>query len=264
MNKPLQVSLLLNAVLLGCLVFIWTTRLPVAAPAAPPLPSVVPLPVVSAPKPAVLPPPPPSPFRWSQLYSSDYHKYVKNLRAIGCPEPTVRAIVTADVDSVYQIIASRLEQKLAALAKTSFSDQLNSAGSEQSLHDSLQKLPAEEAAKIADLLGLKPAQPTAAVAEVSEPAGAVPMPLVMQNVDLSTLNLTADQTQEVSQIKQDFLKQIGGANQDPSDPAYQVRWKIAQSDADDMLEAILGNDVYTRYELAAHQLMLEQIEASRH
>jgi hypothetical protein len=156
-----------------------------------------------------------------------------------------------------------LEQKLATLAKTSFSDQLNSASSEPSLRDSLQKLPAEEAAKIADLLGLKPAQPAAAAAEVSEPAGAVPMPLVMQNVDLSALNLTADQTQEVAQIKQDFLKQIGGANQDPSDPAYQARWKIAQSDADNMLEAMLGNDVYTRYELAAHQLMLEQIEAAR-
>jgi hypothetical protein len=59
------------------------------------------------------------------------------------------------------------------------------------------------------------------------------------------------------------LKQVGGANADPNDPAYQSRWKAAKSDADNMLMVMVGNDVYTWYEVAAHQSLLDQIEAAR-
>jgi len=40
-------------------------------------------------------------FHWSQLESSQYHHYVANLHAIGCPEQTVRDIITADVNSLF-------------------------------------------------------------------------------------------------------------------------------------------------------------------
>lgn len=36
-------------------------------------------------------------FDWHQVESADYRTYVKNLRAIGCPEETVKDIVTADL-----------------------------------------------------------------------------------------------------------------------------------------------------------------------
>lgn len=36
-------------------------------------------------------------FDWQQVESEDYRTYVKNLRAIGCPEQTIRDIVAADV-----------------------------------------------------------------------------------------------------------------------------------------------------------------------
>jgi hypothetical protein len=265
MKKPLQISLLLNAVLLGFLIFVWTSRPPVATydvPHAPP--AGPPPPVVSTPIPPVVPSSRPAPLRWSQLYSSDYHNYVKNLRAIGCPEPTVRAIVTADVDSVYQLIASQLEQKLGALAKSPLVDQLKSTGTDQALRSSLQKLPAAEAAKIADLLGLKSASTEAVAESATAPsAAAVPMPLVMQNIDLSTLNLTDEQNRQVAQIKQDFLKQVSNADQNPDNPDSQARWKTAQSDADNMLMVMFGNELYNQYEVAAHQSMLGQIEAAR-
>jgi hypothetical protein len=265
MNKPLQISLLLNAALLGFLIFVWTSRPPAAVPVIPQAtPAVPPPPVVSTTIPPVVPSARPAPLRWSQLYSSDYHNYVKNLRGIGCPEPSVRAIVTADVDSVYQLIANQLEQKLGALAKSPLADQLKSTGTEQALRSSLQKLPAAEAAKIADLLGLKSASTAAAAGPATAAsAAAVPMPLVMQNIDSSTLNLTEEQTRQVAQIKQDFLKQAGDARQDPNDPDSQARSRTAQSDADNMLLAMLGNELYTQYEVAAHQAMLEQIEEAR-
>ena len=39
-------------------------------------------------------------FRWVQLESEDYREYITRLRAIGCPEQTIRDIVIADVDKM--------------------------------------------------------------------------------------------------------------------------------------------------------------------
>jgi hypothetical protein len=41
------------------------------------------------------------PFHWSQLESSDYQQYRDNLRAVGCPEATLRDILVADVERLY-------------------------------------------------------------------------------------------------------------------------------------------------------------------
>src|SRR5262249_25055911 len=39
-------------------------------------------------------------FQWSQLESEDYPTYIANLRAIGCPERTIRDIVAADLHAL--------------------------------------------------------------------------------------------------------------------------------------------------------------------
>ena len=54
-----------------------------------------------------VPPMPPSivyrtnAFRWRQLESPDYRTYIANLRAIGCPEATIRDIILTDVMRLY-------------------------------------------------------------------------------------------------------------------------------------------------------------------
>lgn len=40
-------------------------------------------------------------FDWNAVESDDYKKYIANLRAIGCPEETIRDIITADVNKLY-------------------------------------------------------------------------------------------------------------------------------------------------------------------
>ena len=40
-------------------------------------------------------------FNWDQLESTDYRQYIANLRAIGCPEPTLRDIIMTDVMRLY-------------------------------------------------------------------------------------------------------------------------------------------------------------------
>src|SRR5580693_4874586 len=114
MKTALKISLLLNLGLLVSVALFFgranRQEMPIPAPISsgmkPEAPE--PPPVVSKPSDQAMAES--SPFHWGQLDSSDYHFYVKNLRAIGCPEPTVRAIVTADVDSVYQIVEHQLEQ----------------------------------------------------------------------------------------------------------------------------------------------------------
>ena len=41
-------------------------------------------------------------FRWGQIESEDYAKYIKNLRSVGCPETTIHDIVEADIGSLYE------------------------------------------------------------------------------------------------------------------------------------------------------------------
>lgn len=47
------------------------------------------------------------PFEWAQLESEDYRTYINRLRAIGCPEETIRDIIIADVE---KLMAPRLQQ----------------------------------------------------------------------------------------------------------------------------------------------------------
>lgn len=42
-----------------------------------------------------------SPFHWAQVESPEYPVYIANLRAIGCPELTVRDIIVADVNQLF-------------------------------------------------------------------------------------------------------------------------------------------------------------------
>jgi hypothetical protein len=43
----------------------------------------------------------PVPFHWSEIESGDYRQYIANLRAIGCPEQTIRDIILADVGQLF-------------------------------------------------------------------------------------------------------------------------------------------------------------------
>lgn len=54
-------------------------------------------------------------FHWRQVESDDYRKYIANLRAIGCPEETIRDIIIADVNKLY---AARRAELLGASPKT--------------------------------------------------------------------------------------------------------------------------------------------------
>jgi hypothetical protein len=215
----------------------------------------------------------PESFRWSRLESDDYRVYVKNLRGVGCPEAALRAIVTADVHAVYARRSQSLEEKLAALADAPWPAQLDGASQEQALRTEMLALPGKEAAEIASLLGLNPPpSQMGATAATSASAGAdsltpdappVSLPLVFQPADSAALNLDGDQQAVIDQLRQNFMAQIGGTNQDPADPAYLARWQKAQPAMDSMLRGLLGTEVFSKFQQAAENQQDESAPAGQ-
>jgi hypothetical protein len=259
MKTALKLSALLNLGLLACLAFVWSMPEKHEAPVARPIvvQSTTPPPAAAAP--IISKQVQPAPFRWTQLESADYRTYVKNLQGIGCPAATLRAIVTADIDGVYAAKHDELEQQLTAMQNAGWSERLNTYSNQQDLATEMQKLPGEERAEIDDLLGLKP-QPVAVVAAgQNQPPRQQPtsLPMVMQNIDLSQLNFDDQQKQAFNDVRQQFLEDIGGPNQNPNDPTYLARWQKAQSTADTMLESTLGNDAFTKVQMLEYQKSLE-------
>src|SRR4051794_23652795 len=55
---------------------------------------------------------------WRMVESEDYRQYIVNLRSIGCPEETIRDIITADVNKLFE--ARRKEMRAAATNKFEF------------------------------------------------------------------------------------------------------------------------------------------------
>jgi hypothetical protein len=254
MKTTLKISVLLNVALLGGLIYVavgrWKTASeptsPTVADTKPTATEVVP---VAQPSSNVEP----EPFRWSQLESTDYRAYVKNLRGIGCPEPTIQAIVAADVHNHYNAKYQQLEQKLAAFNNAPLSTRLASYQEQQALETELQKLPQEETSMVIGLQAQasqpNPAQVAARTGPVIQSKPSPVLPLVFQNVDLAALNLNSEQVQEISSLRQDFLDQIGGPNQNPNDPNYLQNWQLSQPEIDDILKGYLGINKYMQYQV---------------
>jgi hypothetical protein len=186
-------------------------------------------------------------FRWNQLESSDYRTYIANLRRIGCPERTIKDIVTADVGSLYD--ARRQELRSATNASAgALLKQLESS----KLEAELQRLSEEQVAVIAALLGtetnslaVNTAYPPRARRE-SALDRFVTMPLVFQPANASALQLTEQQAQVLEELRQTFREEIG-SDLDLGDPAYRRRWQAAQRDVDETLVGTFGVEFFEKY-----------------
>lgn len=238
MKAALKISLVLNLGLAGCLVYIlvhpWRAGDTPVQPAT--AAATRPAQTVAASPPPVAQPEEPKPFRWSQLESlNDYRIFLANLRAIGCPEPTVEDIVRGDTERAFSFKRR----------------QLNLDGSGTGPWSAWR-----ETQLVANLLGepLAVAAPT----EQSPARDGMPLPppsypLVMQSVDLDALGLNEDQKQVIARIRQQFTDAIGGTNQNPDDPAYLARWQKAQPESDNMIKGLLGVTIFENYQLAARE-----------
>ncbi len=89
-------------------------------------------------------------FHWSQVESSDYRQYIANLRAVGCPEPTIRDIIIADLNQAYALKAQAIWKPPARVYWKKPRDTRPDAEQLKALA----ALRREEAATIKELLGI--------------------------------------------------------------------------------------------------------------
>lgn len=101
----LVISLIINVALAAVLLKPQPPAAPASAPAQPRQPA--PQPAVAAPvaKPRtvtqIVTNTVAQKFDWNAVESDDYKKYIANLRSIGCPEETIKDIIKADVNKLY-------------------------------------------------------------------------------------------------------------------------------------------------------------------
>jgi hypothetical protein len=293
MKAMLKTSILLNIALLSGFLFLIAAGRKTHSAAAQPARFDEAPPAVEPPVPSTTIPAKGDerPFNWSQVESRDYPTYIANLRSIGCPEQTIRDIITADVDSQYAARREPLEQKLTG----------NAFAERVALERGLQEMRNEEASVVNVLLGAPTtAAKTWPVAAETSPSGSVPrepadtasmplvsqsaapsastmnlemsavaaetsssrsarqatpatisFPLVFQDIDPSVLRLNSQQAQVVNDLRQTFIQAVGGPNQDPNDPAYSQRWQASQPQADLDLRGMIGISAWEGYQIAA-------------
>lgn len=256
MKIAMKLSLLSNLVLVGCLIYVIAQRTRLISQHPDPAAGVSDAPAVQAATSVSSEPIVESkPFSWSQVESPDYRIYVANLRGIGCPEQTIRDIITTDVRSAFGPRREALERK----QKGQDGSSLVSRVTQQSIDAGLEELKYQEAQLIQELLDPRDsskeiaASPIAAARERWHRMQEKPVsvPLVLRKVDLASLNLDENRMKFISELREGFVKEIGGYNQDQNDPEYRKRWQKAQAESDALLHAMLGNRAYQEYQLRA-------------
>ena len=93
---------------------------------------------------------------WRMVESEDYRQYIENLRAIGCPEETIRDIITADVNKLFE--ARRKEMRAASTNKFEFwkaGNMFNGMMDEEKIKQK-QALAKEKRELLKTLLGVEP------------------------------------------------------------------------------------------------------------
>lgn len=294
MKTTLRISILLNCALLGCLAFLLLNgrraRNQAEAPAhannLPPVSDAVMSPPVASPAAEV------KPFRWSQIEAADYPSYIANLRAIGCPEQTIRDIIAADVDSLYSARRQPLEAKLAAgtvagrlpaegelrdlrnqeasaitallAAPPAATNSTSALGAETPASGSARQAPPDAGITSQAVQNIDPSGRSLGMAAPDMVPGFPPsrslgqkspatasLPLVFSEVDPSVLTLSPQQAQVVNDLRQKFIAEVGGPNQDPTDPAYSQLWQTSQPEVDVDLWSMLGINAWQAHQMAA-------------
>ena len=86
----------------------------------------------------------------------------------------------------------------------------------------------------------------------------VAIPLALAEVDPLTANLGGKEWAAVDEAAAQFVKSVGGANQNPNDPAYLARWRTAQPISDQLLKAKIGWQAFNQLQLAAWRATLQE------
>ena len=240
LTAALALDLILAAVVL-------TLLLRLAPPIPPPSPSkskAVPLAeaVPDGPAPAEAAPARVLLFDWRVVESEDYRKYIANLRSVGCPEETIRDIITADVNKLF-------EARKKELRKDKPPFQFWKAGNlmmglvDPELMQQQQALDKEKRALLKELLGVEPElKPDLLM------AGMNPFETML---DFLPADKQAALMEEMQKQQTKMMKLVGaGGSMDAED---MKKMRDAQREADAAIARILSPSEFEDYQLRLSQ-----------
>ena len=265
MKTTLKISICLNLALLGGVIYLLAGR-PKEAALSLTASSVQPVTQQTMANPSPLVPPDTKSFRWHQLGSTkNYRIFIANLRAAGCPEPTIQDIVRGDTARAFAWERQQLgldgygtgpwsQWQETHLVASLLNGPLTAAGS-ASQTGSPANSPAVKSATQGQLK--------------TAPAS---YPLFLQTRDWGSMGFDAGQQAAIAQVRQQFQNAVNGLNQAPNDPVNQnastanpdagdstpaKRWKTALQNADDQLHDLLGAQAYMAYQQQQYYLWFQ-------
>lgn len=202
-------------------------------------------------------------FQWSMVHSEDVKTYIANLRAIRCPEATIKDIITAAVEKSYALKQSEARAKVNNV--TTLADILNNLQREESLllaslwHPSaLPKLAMDSSTDHPRALTLEVKPDDAGETVLVMPVNAA-MPVALLDPP-ADMDWSDEQQEALDNLREGFLQVIGTGERDASDPEYLLRWRNAQIAYDGLLRTKFGFGVYNRLHLEASRQAEEQTE----
>jgi len=178
---------------------------------------------------------------WRNVESEDYRKYIANLRSIGCPEETIRDIITADVNKLFK---QRRQELASGGKKYEFWKAGGNPMATMMDPDKMEKqqaLSKEKNALLKELLGVEPA---------------ADKPDMFAGMFDSMLDfLPTDKQNKVMQLLQDaqvkIMKSMGKGGQPDADDMKQMT--KAQKEMDAELAKVLSPEEYQDYQLRMSQ-----------
>jgi len=106
--------------------------------------------------PPVVEKPQPASFSWNQVESGDYPAYISHLRSIGCPEKTIRDIISANISNHY----NQKRQELNASVEVSSQQGATYSPASYEIQAKIKSLDQEQNSLIAQLLPPAPIAPS--------------------------------------------------------------------------------------------------------
>ncbi len=172
---------------------------------------------------------------WRTVESPDYREYIANLRGIGCPEQTIRDIIQADVNKLYD---EKKKQVRGGPRKFEFWKAGNPLAGLLGNPETLQQMKALETEKLALLraLGIEPD----AMSQMMASAGGNPMDAMFDF-------LPEGKRERLTKVMADFQgRLVDGAQDALTDPEAMMK---AQREMQNTIKTILTPEEYLDYQL---------------
>jgi hypothetical protein len=232
----------------------------------------------------------PEPFHWRQLDAPDFPGFVANLRSIGCPEATIRDIVTGELTEIYNQRTPEQPADAYHSSSPAFVEHIPAGGTTPAASDApeIQQVLVEVLGtpKLEnDTVMAAPAvastqAATSPVTDVADiPAaflvGNAPGQSLAGTTELSTTvkdsSLTPETVEQLTRMRNDFANAVADSGGETSGYTYSSasagmssvspgdyyrRWLKAKRDSDEVFSSIYGGDAL----ISAQQQAL--IEAS--